>query len=845
MFSNFLRSRTPGIGDHIPIEEPLTTRTLRLADGGAFAMLELAGWNSETADTVDINERLDRFNNTLRNIASSDRLILTSYLCRGLADPEMIGLPHPALKSWAKSLATAYRDRLVDGRLYTNKLFLGIHLRPPTRGNEWWTRRRAAKGKQDDGERAIDRAHRLEDISDWLISELSDYGARSLGLAHRGRQVFSEIAEALSYAVTGVWRPVALTTGRLGDVMFCEEVAFHHETVEMRGPAHTVFAASLSFKEYPAVTWPGMFDTLLRASIRFTFVNHFEALSASGGMNLLTRKQNKMVWAGDKAKKQIDDLDLAANDLQSNIFVMGKHCASLTVFADRGSGSRASYRRLVEAMNKGLRSVGLGALATDVVQDVVDTIAGPPGADPLADVVNEAWKRLSGCGPTVVRENRAMMASWLSMIPGNHRFRARPGACSSRNFAAMAPMHGFAKGAKRSRWGEPIAWLRTSSGEPYPFHWHDGEGDDATGGTLITGETGAGKTASTGLLVSQTAGRANIIALDHKRGWHPLILHLGGRYTVLGNGEPMFAPLRALTNTPGNLNFLYELFRGCIMQGGWRDLTSEEDRLLVMGIETVMENDPAERDLLEVAKFLAPDVDVEGAGSRLLKWCWGNELGWVLDAPHCALDLSGGIVGLDTTNLMANSRAAPPALLYLFYRISQRLDGRQPLLMPVDEGWKVMEDDIFAGPIAAQFRTIRSKNGAIPFITQSPSDIIGSKAGRMILEQCSNQIHFPNSRTSRADYVDGLKRTEGEYEALKSLTKGSGRFLICKGRESLLAELPLHGMEQLGVLSASEASLRVLDAIPADVQNQPDMLTEAYARGRVSAKAAKVRESVG
>jgi type IV secretion system protein VirB4 len=843
MFKNLFPSSIPTVGDHVPLEEPLTHRTLRLSDGGAFAMLELDGWNSETADVVDINDRLERFNNTLRNISSSDRLILTSYVCRGLADPDGVATPHHALKPWAKNLANDYRDRLIDGRLYTNKVFLGIHLRPATRGNEWWSRRKAKKGKQEGGERAIDRAKRLEDISDWLMSELSDYGPRSLGLEPRGRQVFSQIAEALAFAVTGVWRPIALTTGRLADVMFCEEVCFHHETVEMRGPAHTVFSAALSFKEYPAVTWPGMFNPLLSAPLRFTFAHHFEPLPGAAGMNLLTRKQNKMVWAGDKAKTQIADLDTAADDLQSSRMSMGKHCALLTVFADRASGSRSTYKRLVDSLNTGLRSVGLGSLAIDVVRDVVDTVAGPPGADPLADVVNEAWKRLSGCGPTVVRESRAMMAAWLSMIPGNHRFRARPGACSSRNFAAMAPMHGFAKGMKRSRWGEPIAILRTSGGTPYPFHWHDGEGDDAVGGTLITGDTGSGKTAGAGYLISQTAGRANIIALDHKRGWHPLILHLGGHYTILGNGKPMFAPLRALDNTPNNLNFLYELYRGCIVQGGWRDLTPEEDRLLTMGIETVMEGPPEERELAEVVRFLSPDVDVEGAGARLVRWCWGNELGWVLDAPQCGLDLSGGIVGLDTTDLLANSRASAPALLYLFFMIARRLDGIRPLLLPIDEGWKAMEDDSFAEPIAAQVRTIRSKNGAVVFITQSPGDLASTKAGKIIVELSPNQLHFPNPRTTRENYTDDLKRTEGEYEALRGLHKGSGRFLICKGKDSLVAELPLHGMDQLGVLSASEASLRVLDSLPADVQGDPERLCESFARGRVMQK--MQRETVG
>lgn len=830
--------RQPLLGDHVPVEEPLTATTLRLADGGACAVLEMSGWNAETARVEDINERYARLEATWRNIAAADRLSVSSYLCRGLAWRHDTLTPDHRLTPYGSSFAAAYGARL--GRsLYENRLFVAVHLRPPVSDKPIWSRR------DDSGERAVDRAHRLEDICGWLLSELSGYSPRLLGLAQRGRQVFSEAAEALAYASTGMWRPVALTTGRLGDAMFCEELAFHHETIEIRGPAHTTFAAQLSMKEYPAVTWPGMFDTLLAAPMRFTWAQHFEPLSPSAGLKLLTRKQNRMIWADDKARSQIAELDQAADDLTSGRMAMGRHHAALTLFADRSGAGRAAHRRMIDALNAGLRSVGLGSVAVDAVREVMDGIAGPASGDPLQDVVNEAWKRMSGVGPTLVRESRAMMGAWKSLLPGNSRFRARPGACSTRNFAAMAPLHGFARGAERSRWGAPIMILRNTAGEPYRFHWHDGEGDDAVGSALVTGVTGSGKTTAIGSMIAHTAGRADVIALDHKRGWHPLIGHLGGRYTVLGGGRPMFAPLKALSPTEDNLTFLFDLFRGCILQGGWRDLTPEEDRLLALGIDTVMENPPEQRGLAEVAAFLFPDVDINGAGARLRQWCWGETLGWVLDAPTCALDLSGSVVGLDTTALLENGRAAPPALLYLFRSIAQRLDGRRPLLLPVDEGWKVMEDPIFYQPLAAQFRTIRSKNGAVVFITQSPSDIRHSPVAAAVLEQCPNQMHFPNPRASEDDFVAGLKRTQGEFEALRALQKGSGRFLLCKGAESAVVEIPLRGMDQhLAVVSASEASLRVLDALPDRVKADPALLAPAFATGRAEAHTLQLADEV-
>lgn len=826
MFSRFAPPE-PLLGAQVPLEGHLTDQVLRLSDDGAYAMFEVQGLPAETADDAALAAHLAQLHSVWLNIAAADRLVVSTYLCRSLADPAAMPPPDGRLTSFARGLAASYRDRLLDGLLYENRLFLGLHLRPLISSSEWWARRRARKhGAGDLGERAIDRARTLSRLCDWLATELAEYGLRRLGVVQRGRQMFSEIAEAQAFAATGVWRPVALSTGRLGAAMFAEEVAFHYETVELRGPGYTQYVALLSLKEYPALTWPGLLADIERAPFRCTLTQHFEPLSRSAGISVLTRKQNKMVWAGDKARSQIAELDDAADRVASGRMGMGAHCLSLAVFADRAGSALPWYRRFAEA----LRAAGLGPVAAARVEAALDDATGGPARIPLDEVANAAWKTLANCGASVARENRALMAAWLSQLAGNHRLRLRPGACSTRNFAAFAPLHGPARGRSRSRWGAPILMLRTSAGTAYPFHWHDGEGDDAVGNTLITGETGSGKTTLVGALIAGTAGRADVIGLDHKQGWRVLFGHLGAPYAVMGGGQPMFAPLQALTPTPGNLDFLFELFRGCIRQGGWRALSPEEERLLALGLHTVMENPPEHRRLAEVAAFLAPAVAVEGAGARLLTWCWGQELGWVLDAPRDALDLAGGLLGLDATEVLTNARAAPPTLLYLFHRIGLHLDGRRRLLLPVDEGWRVLEDPAFYRPIAAQLRTIRSKNGVVVFITQSPADAANSPIAAELLEQCPNQIHLPNPRASEADYVGRLKRTPGEFAALRGLQKGSGQFLLCKGRDSLIAELPLRGLPQLPALAASEAALRRYEAIPAEVRTDPRRLEAEYRR---------------
>ncbi|RYF10895.1 MAG: hypothetical protein EOO40_04290 [Deltaproteobacteria bacterium] len=194
--------------------------------------------------------------------------------------------------------------------------------------------------------------------------------------------------------------------------------------------------------------------------------------------------------------------------------------------------------------------------------------------------------------------------------------------------------------------------------------------------------------------------------------------------------------------------------------------------------------------------------------------------------------MNGLLNGFDTTRLLDHPRARGPAMAYLFFRVEMRLDGR-PLLIPIDEGWRAMDVPEFKEPINKSGRTIRSKNGVLVFITQSPSDAINSGIAQSLIEQCPNQLHFSNPRASREDYVQGLKRTHGEYDALMGIQKGSGQFLLCKGAESSIQQLPLHALgDDLALLSASEQSLRIVDEIPADVRADPYLFRAEFHRRR-------------
>ena len=153
-------------------------------------------------------------------------------------------------------------------------------------------------------------------------------------MRYEGRVGYSEIAEALSLILTGEARRIPMITGRLGRSIHQDRVVFGREVIRLYGDHQTRFAAVLGLREYPAETWAGQFNRLLSVPYYFSLTQSLGFLAKPKASGALTRKQNQMVSANDKAKSQVAGLEEAADQLASNVFVMGTHHLSLTVFAN-------------------------------------------------------------------------------------------------------------------------------------------------------------------------------------------------------------------------------------------------------------------------------------------------------------------------------------------------------------------------------------------------------------------------------------------------------------------------------------------------------------------------------
>jgi type IV secretion system protein VirB4 len=159
--------------------------------------------------------------------------------------------------------------------------------------------------------------------------------------------------------------------------------------------------------------------------------------------------------------------------------------------------------------------------------------------------------------------------------------------------------------------------------------------------------------------------------------------------------------------------------------------------------------------------------------------------------------------------------------MYLFHRIEERLDG-SPTMILVDEGWKALDDAIFAARLRDWLKTLRKRNAIVGFATQSARDALDSGIAAALVEQTATMIFTPNARARAEDYCEGFGLSAHELELIRALPVASHCFLIRQGQDSAVVRLDMEGMAPfLTVLSGRESSVRQLDALRAQLGNDP------------------------
>jgi type IV secretion system protein VirB4 len=203
-----------------------------------------------------------------------------------------------------------------------------------------------------------------------------------------------------------------------------------------------------------------------------------------------------------------------------------------------------------------------------------------------------------------------------------------------------------------------------------------------------------------------------------------------------------------------------------------------------------------------------------------------------MDAAEDRLEIAE-VQCFETEALMGRTGAVLPVLTYLFHRLEERFDGR-PTLLVLDEAWIFLDNPLFAARIREWLKTLRKKNVAVVFATQSLADIADSAIAPAIIESCPQRIFLPNDRAvepqARAAY-ERFGLSDRQIELVARATPKRDYYLQSR-RGNRLFDLGL-GRIALALCGASDpAAQRAIDTILSENGSDPASFACRFLRMR-------------
>jgi type IV secretion system protein VirB4 len=398
----------------------------------------------------------------------------------------------------------------------------------------------------------------------------------------------------------------------------------------------------------------------------------------------------------------------------------------------------------------------------------------------LDNMIGEFRKALINRGFGVRVEDINAVDAFFGTLPGNGVAQVRRVIAHTRNYVDLMPISSVWAGESKNPSAlmppnsPPLLYAATQGGIPYRLNLHDYD----VGHTLLIGPTGAGKSVSLALFVSQwfRYPNAQVFAFDKGHSLFALCKAAGGRFYDIGEGGLSFQPLRDIDDEA---------------EFGW----GQEWVETVLRMQQV-EVGPAERHTIHRAlqqlasaprerrtlTELEANLQDEKLKAGLQPYVIDGALGGLLDARNDGLTTSRFVVCEMETLLSGSYGEATvmAVLLYLFRRMERALDG-SPTLVPIDEAWLFLKHPAWRDKIQDWLKTLRKKNAVVLLATQSMADVKESPIASAILQSTATKIYLPNSESGNEgmrQFYEYAGLNSREIELLQSATPKRDYYIV-------------------------------------------------------------------
>jgi type IV secretion system protein VirB4 len=338
-----------------------------------------------------------------------------------------------------------------------------------------------------------------------------------------------------------------------------------------------------------------------------------------------------------------------------------------------------------------------------------------------------------------VNEKMNAMQAWFGSLPGHVYANVRRPLITSLPFAHMISSASHWNGPEKNTHldGPPLFIARTESSAPFRYSNHV----EDVGSMAILGPTGTGKsTLLNYIALCYQKYDAQIFFFDyHYSAYVNTVLNGGVHYSIGDDQSVTFQPLRNIDNDQERAwaySWLINLLKTekvdvspVIKKELWATLTNlasaakPENRTLT-NLVTIVQ-DKTIREALQEYTFRGPygylfDSETDHFGGS--RW-------QTYEMSHLMEDMPG---------------AVNPLLTYLMHRIDKAMTGI-PTLIPQDESWMFMENEIYGDQLRKWTKTIRKHNGAIVLASTSLADIRENKNASSLIDSLPTKVYLPNA----------------------------------------------------------------------------------------------------
>ncbi len=710
------RRRAELLSDRLPWAALVARGVVLNKDGSFQRTFAFRGPDLESATEAELIAACARLNNVLRRFGSGWALFFEASRTVAPGYPES-QFPDPA--SWLvdRERRAAFEDVGVPvnrrrERFESTYHLTVLYLPPPDQVN------RAERALLELPEREVDKRARGRSWRDELAAFTAETD-RALDLM----EGFMPEIHALDDAQTLTYLHSTISTRR--HPIAVPETPMHLDAVLVDTPLAgglepvlgDAYLRTLGVLGFPATTRPGLLDDLNHLGIAYRWVARWIALDKTDASKELTRIRRQ--WFAKR--KSITAL------LRE---VLYNEPAPLldTDAANKSADADAALQAL------GSDQVSFGHLTITVtVWDVTRARA--------AEKQRAIERAINSRGFSTIRENINAVEAWLSSLPGHVYANVRQPLVHTLNLAHLVPLSAVWAGPVRNGHldGPPLLYAETSGSTPFRLSTHVGD----VGHMLIVGPTGAGKSVLLALLALQFRRypASQVYVFDKGNSARASILAMGGNHRRLAAEADSiaFQPLK-LIDRQAERSWAAEWVLGLLEHEG--AAISPEVKETVWSALTSLASAPTKERTLTGLSMLLQSNALKAA---LAPYTLEGPFGHLLDAAEDELTF-GNVECFETEALMRDAASAvPPVLTYLFHRLESRFDG-PPTLLILDEAWVFLDDPLFSARIREWLKTLRKKNVAVIFATQSLADITNSTIAPAIIESCPQRIFLPNDR---------------------------------------------------------------------------------------------------